>query len=377
MKKKVFTVIVIGFHLRLFIAVWNSFWGPSIGAEVDAASFHYWASEFSRQPTLDNLKISSTYSYMLGVFYYLTTDSLFIGSFLSCLVWLVSCVFLIKIMGLISITEYNKFKVMLIYALLPSSIFFTSVTLREVYQLLFINMAAYYALKIFLKKSVSQWVFLLFSVVGMGVLHGALLVFGILISGATLGLQTLSSHRRFSLIKFSLVAILIFAILLYGLSSTSGVFYTFDDGIDVAIENYQQGSLELDGRTNYKGTVEINGLVDLILFFPVSLIQYLFEPMPWRMSSIIDLLTLFENILRAWLIWKAWINMKSSNTQKRRLVILIFIMYIVLESIWSIGTINWGTAIRHHLPSFGLLLVTAFAYPVNKFDSQTKVAMQK
>lgn len=32
-----------------------------------------------------------------------------------------------------------------------------------------------------------------------------------------------------------------------------------------------------------------------------------------------------------------------------------------LEMIWSIGTINWGTAIRHHLPVWGLLLLAAYA----------------
>jgi hypothetical protein len=374
MKKKVLTAICVGLLIRLIVALWNGFWGPSFGAEVDAASFHYWATEFSRQKSPDDIKISSTYSYFLGLIYYLTTDSLFIGSLLSCLTWLASSALLIKIMSLLSISESQKFKIIIIYALLPSSIFYTSVTLREVYQLLFINMAVYYALKIYLKKSASHWIFLFFSVVGMSLLHGALLVFGIIILGATIGLLALRSH---TLIKFSWSVTLTFLILFYGLSFSSGVFYTFDDGITVAVANYQEGTLALDARSNYKESVDISGLFDLMLFLPVSLFQYLFEPMPWRMSSIIDLVTMSENLLRAWLIWKAWINIRNINLQMRRLFIFVFLMYLVIESIWSLGTVSWGTAIRHHLPSIGLLLVTAFAYSASKVVSQSNVVMQK
>jgi len=33
-----------------------------------------------------------------------------------------------------------------------------------------------------------------------------------------------------------------------------------------------------------------------------------------------------------------------------------------MEGIWSLGTVNWGTSIRHHLPALGLLLVVGFSY---------------
>lgn len=369
--------IWVGFVLRLFVAVWNGFWGPSFGAEGDAASFHYWASEFSRQPAVDYFNISLIYSYMLGYVYYLTTDSLFIGGLLSCVAWLISSELLIKIMHLLSIDKHQMAKVMLIYALLPSSIFYTSVTLREVYQLLFVNMAVYCAIKYYLKKSTLQWIPLILSVVGMSVLHGALLAFGILMLVATLGLQALGSPRRKSLIKNSFVVALMALIILYGLSISSGIFYEFDDGLSAAVEKYQQGSLATDARSNYKDSVEIRSMVDLLLFVPISLFQYLFEPMLWRITSIIDLVTMSENVLRAWLIWQAWVNMRKMYGQKRRLFIFILMMYFALESIWSLGTINWGTAMRHHLPSIGLLLIIALGYKANKANAQTGDVQRK
>jgi len=129
-----------------------------------------------------------------------------------------------------------------------------------------------------------------------------------------------------------------------------------------------------DARANYRTEVAINdGLGGLILSLPSFLFQYLFEPMPWKMSSIVDVVALLENMLRFWLIWNALKYLVGSYRNKpmfvahnyfghERCILLIFLSYLIVETIWSLGTSNWGTASRHHLPSLGLLLVMGFAY---------------
>jgi hypothetical protein len=81
---------------------------------------------------------------------------------------------------------------------------------------------------------------------------------------------------------------------------------------------------------------------------------------------------LLENMLRFWLIWNALKYLVGSYLNKpmfvarndffERFIFFIFLSYLVMETIWSLGTSNWGTASRHHLPSLGLLLVASFAY---------------
>lgn len=366
------TAISIGFVLRLFVAVWNGFFGPSFGAEADAEGFHHLASGYAQNPTLDKFNIGLIYTYVLGLVYYLTTDSLFLGSLLSCLAWLGSASLLVKIMRLLSVDKPNQSKAMLIYALLPSSIFYTSVTLREPYQLLFVNLALYSVLQIYLNKSATHWLVLFCAMIGMGVLHGALLAYGLFTLVAALGLVTLRGRKSFSLIKLSFAVPLVALIVFYGLSLFTSVSYKLDEGLAVAVVTYQQGSLGIDARTNYKDSVEISGLASLLLFIPVSLFQYLFEPMPWRISAAIDVVSLLENSLRAWLIWKALVGLGNMPVQGRRPVLFVILSYIVIEAIWSLGTINWGTATRHHLPSIGLLVVAAFAYSANQAVSQVK-----
>ena len=91
-----------------------------------------------------------------------------------------------------------------------------------------------------------------------------------------------------------------------------------------------------------------------------SLFQYLFEPLPQRISSFMDLALFFENLVRLYLIYNAVISFK--NIKNAQFGILIFSYYILIELIWSLGVNNWGTASRHHIPSSGLLVLCAFIY---------------
>ena len=356
-------IIIWGFAIRFFVAVWNGFFGPSFGADGgDALSFHIGAVYYSGNLSFDEFKIGSFYSYVLGIFYFLVNDSLFFGSLLSCIAWLFSAVLLHRSMKLITMELSSQRLAMLFYVLFPSSIFFTSVTLREPYQLLFVNMAVYAALKVYIQKSFVHWSMLLVAVVGMGVLHGALLLFGPLF---LIGLTMMIMLRRrsgFSFVKLAVITPILAISVFYGWPLFSAVSYNLEDGFASSVESFQYGALSTAARGNYRDDVSISGMLDLLLFLPLSLFQYFFEPMPWRRLAVVDLPLLMENVIRAWLIWKAVTGLRVMPLHNRRAVLFVFIAFLVIEVIWSVGTINWGTAARHHIPSFGLLLISAFAF---------------
>lgn len=361
-----FRTICIGFVLRIFAAIWNGLSGSSLGGGKDAVSFHLVAVNYSKNLFLEEFRIGWIYSYVLGIFYSITTPSLLLGSLLSCCAWLISAFTLIKIMRLLLLDKKSQIRAMMVYAFLPSSILMTSVTLREPYQILFVNFAVYSALKIYKNKRFIDWIFLVFSCIGMGVLHGALFAFGLFLVSATFILLGLGKRKKLSFSKLAVAVPFVILTLVFGLSLFGDVSYNINDGLGAGVESYQQGLLSVDARTHYKSNVEINGGVGLLFFMPVSLFQYLFEPMPWRISAVLDVELMFENILRAILIWKAWVGLRNMNVYARRPVLFVFISYFVIEAVWSVGTINWGTAVRHHLPSIGLLVVAAFSYSNNK-----------
>ena len=379
MVKLTLLLVWVGFFLRLAIAFVNGFIGPTIGASDDSFGFHLMAVEYSQSLVIDVFVLTHIYTYILGIFYFITTDSLFLGSALSALGWLASAFILLRIMRILSFKMSSQWRVMLIYALIPSSLMYTSVTLREPFQLLFINLALYAALKIYFHRSMAHWPMLLLAAVGMGVLHGALLVTGIFIIVGTLFLITSRNRKGVSFTKVVLVTPIVILCLFYGFSLfTSFTAYggRLDDGLSIAVQVYQEGTLSsaYDARANYRTEVAINdGLGGLILSLPSFLFQYLFEPMPWKISSIVDVVVLLENMLRFWLIWNVLKYLVGSYLNKpmfvarnyfvnERFIFFIFLSYLLMETLWSLGTSNWGTSSRHHVPSLGLLLVASFAY---------------
>ena len=369
----------LGFFLRLGIAFFNGFVGPTYGSSDDALGFHLLAADFSQNLVIDVFVITHIYAYILGIFYFITTDSLFLGSALSALGWLASAFILLRIMRILSFKMSDQWRVMLIYILIPTSLMYTSVTLREPFQLLFVNLALYAALKIYFHRSNAHWLVLFIAVVGMGSLHGALLAFGIFIIAGTLFLLTSRNRKGISFTKFILVTPIVILCLFYGFElfiSLTSYGERLDDGLGVAVQVYQEGTLSdaYDARANYRTEViETNGLGGFILSLPYFLIQYLFEPMPWKISSIIDVVALLENMLRFWLIWNTLKYLVGTYLNKpmfvahnafgnRRFYLFIFLSYLLIESLWSMGTSNWGTASRHHVPSLGLLLIVGFVY---------------
>ena len=161
--------------------------------------------------------------------------------------------------------------------------------------------------------------------------------------------------------------------LYYGTLLFLNISYELEDGLVTAVVDYQQAVIEYEGRAIYRTDIAISGLGDLVLYMPVFLFQYLFEPMPWRMSSLLDVVALLENVLRAWLIWNVLKYFRVISNKNPmyiehklfghgRLIFFIFLSFLVMESIWSTGTSNWGNAMRHHVPSLGMLLVAGFAY---------------
>ena len=371
--------LLLGFFLRLAIAFINGFIGPTYGASGDSIGFHLMAAEYSQTLVIDVFILTHIYTYFLTIIYFITTDSLFLGCALSALGWLASAFILRRIMRILSFKMSIQWKVMLIYALIPTSLMYTGITLREPFQLLFINLALYAVLKIYFDRSNVHWLVLLIAILGMGAMHGALIVSGIFIIVGTLFLITTRNRKGVSFTKLVLVSPIVILFLFYGfLSFMSFTTYgdRMDDGLTMAVQMYQEGTLSdgYDSRANYRTEVAVNdGLGGLILSLPYFLFQYLFEPMPWRISSIVDVVALLENMMRFWLIWNALKYLVGSYRNKpmfvehnyfgyERCILLIFLSYLLIESIWSLGTSNWGTASRHHLPSLGLLLVMGFAY---------------
>jgi hypothetical protein len=373
MKLSFKNIIYIGFFLRVLIAIWNGVFGPSFGADLDAAGLNGFASDVATSGVFQDFKIGyAPYVNILGFIYTYTFNHLFLGSFISCLAWLTSSYYLYKSSVILKLSKNNNKILFFLYSILPTSLLLTSVTLREPYQLLFTNLTIFGLLAVIFTRTYSAWIYIIIGCIGASSLHGAMLGFSIFAISTTIFFNSFY-HMKVNFIKLTFIVGLVLIIAYFGISLLDNASYKLDDGLIVAAQNYQEGGIDAGGRTNYKeSAIGNSNASDLILFIPISLFQYLFEPMPWKIGSLTDIPIFIENLFRAYFLYISFKFYRKSNSHDKKQLGILFMLYIVGETIWALGTINWGTSSRHHIPSMGILLLMVF-----KAKSITLIKFQK
>ena len=365
---KPITLIWLGFYSRIFVALFSG--GQLVG---DSYYYHWIASNRINlgERELDVVTLGggeealSFYPTLLTTLYSFSTDLYFIGCLSSIFVWLLSAYVLKKILELLKTDNRTKYLVFLIYAFIPSSLINTSVPLRESFELLFVNLLIYSSLRIYLNKSLLHWLFLGISCFLIGQFHGVLYAFAAAILLMVIFSTFLRNRRRFPIVGYIFIVPLVIFLSIYAYGIFSDQVYDLENGLFLTIQTYQEGTRAATNfsRASYEPfAAGIEGPLGLVLFIPVNLFQYLFEPMPWKISSILDIVLTFENILRAFLIFVTLRGILKTDVISRRPLLFIFLAYLILETLWSFGTTNWGTASRHHVPGLALLLIPGFYF---------------
>lgn len=360
-KSGAFYVIFFGFLLRMAVSTWNGLFGPSVGADMDALDFHNRAIFFYGNSSDVEVEIGWVYSYILGFVYRIFWPSILIGSFLSSVAWLISCLYIIKVAKLVNVDYRWMILLLVAYAFSPSSIIYTSVTLRESYQLLFVNAATYYYVNFYVNRRILNIPMFMISILFAGYLHGALAAFGavfFIVMACTVFFSVPGKKSLKNIIITSCFAVL-FVIPVIGSS------YNIEDDIVSSAQEYQENVINANARTNYKNISFDSGYLDLVLGF----LQYMVEPLPWRSMGLLDMPVVIENCLRVYILFIIARGVRVIKSTVDEVSIIVLFMYLFLEVVWSLGTVNWGTASRHHIPAFGVLVIAAITKYTQQFNS--------
>ena len=62
-------------------------------------------------------------------------------------------------------------------------------------------------------------------------------------------------------------------------------------------------------------------------------------------------------------------KISTLQANERKLALFLFAMFFTLEIMWALGTVNWGSAARHHIPAIGLLVISAF-YVISRVQNK-------
>ena len=84
---------------------------------------------------------------------------------------------------------------------------------------------------------------------------------------------------------------------------------------------------------------------------------YLFAGFSWRFDKLVDVYASIEAIFRVTLIYFSVLGWCKAVGLQKRLLGLMLVLYISMTLLWAMGTTNYGTAMRHHLVSWWIIVI--------------------
>lgn len=118
----------------------------------------------------------------------------------------------------------------------------------------------------------------------------------------------------------------------------------------------------VSGSTDYIGAA--NSSLELIIQLPIRLFYFVLAPLPWHVRSGGTLIAFFlDGIFRIWMVGRICANyrtLKHAYGFKYNLFMAGIIIYLITMFVFSWGTNNYGTAMRHRLKIFPLEILLAY-----------------
>ena len=366
-------IIFFGLLLRVALTIYNIEIDTLPGADNDAANFHNDAIVYSLYLEIEDWLLEYKWEHDIGVIYgpflgyiynFFGTDSMYISGLLSCFVWFLSALVFRKIMLKIKYKKKNINLAILIYTFfIPTSIIYTSITLREVYMLLFFNLFALSIINIYyesdIKKIFFNTIIILFTSFLLLILHRGNLYFFVIFIPLMIIYYFIN---KFTISKKTLFGLLIFIVFYLD-------YYGYGEVIFDTIKSYQSGhfALKPDRAAYYTRHIIENidyGLITLFIYTFKNFFYYFVEPTIYRIENFKDVILFCENTLRLILFY--FIIKKSLLKFNNKILFIIFLtITILMETIYAQGTVNYGTASRHHVPIMGIFILLAF-FPSRK-----------
>ena len=134
-EKRILILAFVLFFVRVGVAAWNGFIGPSLGADSDALDFYKAAINFKNSGIITVGFGTINYIQFLS-FFMRVGESIFLASLLSGVAFIFSAKQLLDICDHCNRGTF-KFHILFAFGFLPSMILFGSVMLREAFQILF------------------------------------------------------------------------------------------------------------------------------------------------------------------------------------------------------------------------------------------------
>jgi hypothetical protein len=247
---------------------------------------------------------------------------------------------------------------LLVFGLLPSCLLTTAVPMREAFQMAGFLILIYGILQLRCGRIIDALVLIPVGTVWLLLFHKGFAVFLLAsLPIAILWAVGASFGRLLSGLAASFVVLYLFGDSLWGLmleKSASLQHLVQGDGIEY-IDQYADQVME--GRTEFDVNLELDSMGSFLSTAPVIYLYYLFSPFPWQVRGALDIVGVFESFVRMYLLYQGFKGYLRTSGEARKTQGFLLMMFLLMEATWAAGTANWGTAIRHRLVAWPVLVL--------------------
>jgi len=369
MIKNIYLVFISGFILRIFISIMINTYPEYFYsvASNDAIGFSIKASVLLENLSMESIIATlkwNLYPLLLTFVYYLTFPNIYIGSLFTIIIWSISFFVIFDTLKILKLSNSSKTFALIFYSFFPSLVIFSSVTLRDVFILLFLNLIFNLILRFYFKKYFIFLLLIILSALFIYLMHENFLILFFLTLPLfyTIVFFIINIYNNrvkpiyFFFVLFSLVIFFNIDFLI----NLSSIYERFND--------FQLGALAHKGKASYIDTIfYIRNIYDLIYYLIFSFYKYILSPFIFDLNKIriIDFVVILENLMRFMIVFLILFNLRYLKNKDKFFTTLFIIIFFTIELCWSVGTFNWGTAIRHHVCSIGVLtILLAYLYDI-------------
>ena len=368
------TILYFALFLRLFLIYLGNYFIILPDSWGDAVLFENYAWELAQYDffvMLSKFSINqSSYfiSWVLAFFYFFLDRSIILGQSLSLLFGMGSIILGVRLANKIW-NEETSIKIGWIFALYPTLILYSILTLRESYVWFFLLVAIYGIVCWSKNNSLKALIITFLGFLGATLFHGGMVI-GVFIFIFVLmmitfiktasGLKYLKIYIN-SLLILSFSIISIFYLFLNSDSIPKIGFLTKDFDSQILIDKIE--SRNINDAAYPEWTIPKTDF-EIIYKAPIRVIYFIFSPFMWDIKKNSHFIGYFDGIFYLILFFLFIKNFKSIWSDRTlRIIIIILASYLL---IFGVGTGNFGTGIRHRT-KFLIIFILMVAPWIPKF----------
>lgn len=296
---------------------------------------------------------ATNYVPFLSAIYYMIGDQRPFAQFLNVAFWVFAAVYLMRALIHLEIDKKLIFTALVIFTVMPNSIFMSSILLRESIIIFLISVSLYHFIRWFADGTFPNFLLAIALALGSMMFHSGMIGFVVAYVLAFMFLSKRGSKK----ISQNVLFVLVIGLLVVVMAQNAEMFLSkFID----AEGNSAVSEIEISGEGGSMYLSSFNGMTGAvaILVAPIKMFYFMFSPIPLDWRGLGDIVSfLFDSSVYLFLVGATIYGLfKSDMPMRNKIFILMFLAITVL--VYSYGTQSAGTAMRHRNKIIPLLLIT-------------------